>query len=72
MPLRYRPLGPAGSVVEILVGSWLLAGVLWTNETYGTTLVATVSALGAVILLVGIVGLVASARAWIRSGSTRT
>lgn len=71
MAVRYRPLGPVGSFVEILVGGLLLRDALWADERYGATLVAVLSALGAVILAVGIVGFVVNIRARIRSGSAR-
>lgn len=71
MAVRYRPLGPVGSFVEILVGGLLLRDALWADERYGATLVAVLSALGAVILAVGIVGLAVNIRTWIRSGSAR-
>ena len=72
-PMRrhFRPFGPVGSLVEILVGGELLRSVLWTNEPYGTTAVAVISAVGALILAVGIVGLVLNARAWIHAVSSR-
>lgn len=71
MRRRFRPLGPVASLVEILVGAVLLRSVLWTNEPYSTSVVAVVSTFGALILVVGILGLLINARTWIRAASTR-
>lgn len=63
MTFRFRPLGPLPSLVEVVAGLWLLGQVLWADERYAPWFVVVAAALGAVVALVGIVGLLVAVRA---------
>ena len=59
---RFRTFGVAGSVTELLVGIYLLQGVLWTDEKYDISLVAGTAVPSTLIAAAGLYGLVVAAR----------
>lgn len=62
MATRFRPFGVFGSFVEVLVGAWMISGIVRDNEDYGVGFTATVIALGAILIGAGLIGFIAAAR----------
>lgn len=59
---RFRTFGVAGSIVELLVGAFLLQGVFWTDEDYDVLLLAVIAVPSSLIAAAGLYGLRVAAR----------
>ena len=63
MPLRFRPLGVGGSVLEVLGGLIILRSVLWTDaEEYPGWFAVVVVAIGTLLICTGVTGIAVAAR----------
>ena len=62
MPLRFRPFGVVGSVLEVFVGLWILHSVLWSDEDYFGWFETVEVVLGAMVIGAGAIGITTAFR----------
>jgi hypothetical protein len=73
MPMRFRPFGVAGSVLEVLGGLLILRSVLWTNEDeYSGWFAAVVVGIGTLLICTGVTGIAVATRRALMARSART
>ena len=73
MPLRFRPFGVGGSVLEVLGGLIILRSVLWTDaEEYPGWFAIVVVAIGTLLICTGVTGVVVAVRRELMTRSTRS
>ena len=62
MPLRFRPFGLLGSMLEVFVGLLALRTALSSREDYPGWVATAEVAIGVVLICAGVIGLFAAAR----------
>lgn len=62
MPIRFRPFGVLGAAVEVLVGAWMISGIVRDDENCGGGFTAAVIVLGSLLIGTGLIGLIAAGR----------
>ncbi len=73
MPLRFRPFGVVGSVLEVLGGLLILRSVLWTDEEeYSGWFATLVVAIGTLLICAGVTGIAAATRRALMARSNRS
>jgi hypothetical protein len=73
MPLRFRPFGVGGSVLEVLGGLIILRSALWTDEEeYPGWFAVVVVAIGTLLICTGVTGIVAAARRALMARNNRS